>query len=238
MSMCVAYCNASAFGIGPIAGWERHGFGRRSAAVRPRGWPVSGDDPLGDIDSALVARALAGEDVAFELLVVKYQRRVAATVRRFVRDDRITEELTQDVFMRVYVALSSFDPAGSFQAWLFTIARNLAKSYLRSPQNRMDDQPREATLEEAVGSRSRVAPSPEEEAMAHQLFGRIDAAVEALPGIQRTALLMREVEGLDYGISEKLAMPVNTVKSHIYRAREAVASGLRELLGPTRERRW
>jgi len=200
---------------------------------------VSGDDPIGDVDSALVARALAGEEVAFEVLVVKYQRRVAATVRRFVREDRITEELTQDVFVRVYLALSSFDPAGSFQAWLFTIARNLAKSYLRSPQNRMDDQPREATVEEAVGRSHRVAPSPEEEAMAHQMFGRIDAEVEALPDIQRTALLMREVEGLDYGsISERLAMPVNTVKSHIYRAREAVASGLRELLGPTRDRRW
>lgn len=200
---------------------------------------MSVDDPISDMDSALVARALAGEEVAFEVLVVKYQRGVAAAVRRFVRDDRITEELTQDVFMRVYLSLASFDPAGSFQAWLFTIARNLAKSYLRSPQNRMEDQPRESLVEDAVSSSHRVAPSPEEEAMAHQLFGRIDAEVEALPDVQRTALLMREVEGLDYGsIAEKLAMPVNTVKSHIYRAREAVASGLRELLGPTRDRRW
>ena len=94
-------------------------------------------------------------------------------------------------------------------------------------------------MEDAVGSSHRLAPSPEEETMAHQLFGRIDAEVEALSEIQRTALLMREIEGLDYGsISEKLAMPVNTVKSHIYRAREAVASGVRELLGPTRDRRW
>jgi len=212
---------------------------RKSAATWPSGWQVNGSDPLGDVDSALVARAIAGEEVAFELLVVKYQRRVAATVRRFVRDDRITEELTQDVFIRVYLALASFDQAGNFQAWLLTIARNLAKTYLRSPQNRLDDQPRESAAEDTIGSSDRVAPSPEEEAMAQQLFGRIDAEVAALPEVQRTALLMRELEGLDYGsISERLAMPVNTVKSHIHRAREAVALGLRELLGPTRDRRW
>ena len=224
---------------GWVFGVEWHGFEQARAAVEPRGWPVSGDDPMGPIDSALVLRALAGEEVAFDVLVIKYQRRVAATIRRFVRDDRITEELTQDVFMRIYLALATFDLAGNFEAWLLTIARNLAKSYLRSPQNRMDDRPREAALDDAVGNSNRVAPSPEEEAMAHQLFDRIDAEVAALPDMQRTALLMRELDGLDYGsIAENLAMPVNTVKSHVYRARESVALGLRDLLGPRRGRRW
>ena len=191
------------------------------------------------IDAALVERAQWGERVAFELLVVKYQRRVAATVRRLVHDDRITEELTQEVFLSVFVALPSFRPDGDFAAWLFTIARNAARSYLRSAQNRQDDRPVQ-TLDDA-GDLARFghAPSPEEEAMAQQLFERIDAELAALPAVQRRALLMREIDGLDYKtIATALEQPVNTIKSHIYRARETIAMRARPLLAPTRDRRW
>lgn len=198
-------------------------------------------EPLleGRIDAALVERAQWGERVAFELLVVKYQRRVAATVRRLVHDDRITEELTQEVFLSVFVALPSFRPDGDFAAWMFTIARNAARSYLRSAQNRQDDRPVQ-TLDDA-GDLARFghAPSPEEEAMAQQLFERIDAELAALPAVQRRALLMREIDGLDYKtIATALEQPVNTVKSHIYRARETIAMRARPLLAPTRDRRW
>jgi RNA polymerase sigma-70 factor (ECF subfamily) len=193
----------------------------------------------GGIDAALVARAQQGESVAFEVLVVKYQRRVAATIRRLVREDRITEELTQEVFVSVFLALTSFKPDGDFAAWLFTIARNAARSYLRSAQNRQDDRPVQLVEEAGDDDRFGVAPSPEEEAMAHQLFERIDAEVAALPDVQRRALLMREVEGLDYkAIAAALGQPVNTVKSHIFRAREAIADRARPLLAPTRDRRW
>ena len=198
-------------------------------------------EPLlaGGIDSALVARAQQGEMVAFEVLVVKYQRRVAATVRRLVRDDRITEELTQEVFLSVFLALTTFRPDGDFAAWLFTIARNTARSYLRSAQNRQDDRPVQLLEEIGDSDRFGVAPSPEEEAMAHQLFERIDAEVAALPDVQRRALLMREIDGLDYkAIAAALGQPVNTVKSHIFRAREALARRARPLLAPTRDRRW
>ena len=193
----------------------------------------------GAIDAALVARAQQGETVAFEVLVVKYQRRVAATIRRFVRDDPITEELTQEVFLSAFLALPTFKPEGDFAAWLFTIARNAARSYLRSAQNRQDDRP--VPLLDDIGDDARFgsAPSPEEEAMAHQLFGRIDAEVAALPDIQRRALLMREVEGLEYkAIAAALGQPVNTVKSHIFRARDAIADRVRPLLASTRDRRW
>lgn len=193
----------------------------------------------GDIDAALVARAQQGETVAFEVLVVKYQRRVAAAVRRFVHEDRITEELTQEVFLSAFVALPRFRPDGNFAAWLFTIARNAAKSYLRAAQNQLDDRPHQAAEEAGDDARFGAAPSPEEEAMAHQLFERIDAEVAALPEVQRRALLMREVEGLDYkAIAAALEQPVNTIKSHIFRAREAIASRARPLLAPTRDRRW
>ena len=193
----------------------------------------------GAIDAALVARAQQGESVAFEVLVVKYQRRIAATVRRFVRDDAVTEELTQEVFLSAYLALATFKPDGDFAAWLFTIARNAAKSYLRSGQNRQDDRPVAVLDEVGDDNRFGVAPSPEEEVMAHQLFECIDAEVAALPDVQRRALLMREVDGLDYKtIAAALEQPVNTVKSHIFRARDAIAHRVRPLLAPTRDRRW
>ena len=193
----------------------------------------------GGIDAALVARAQQGEMVAFEVLVVKYQRRVAATIRRLVHDDRIAEELTQEVFLSVFLALTSFRPDGEFAAWLFTIARNAARSYLRSAQNRQDDRPIQLLDEAGDNDRFGVAPSPEEEAMAHQLFERIEAEVAALPEVQRRALLMREIDGLDYkAIAAALEQPVNTVKSHIFRAREAIALRAGPLLAPTRDRRW
>ncbi len=195
---------------------------------------------LGDgIDAALVLRAQQGEKVAFEVLVVKYQRRVAATIRRLVREDRIIEELTQEVFVSVFLALKSFRPDGDFAAWLFTIARNAARSYLRSAQNRQDDRPVQLLDDAGDDDRFGVAPSPEEEAMAQQLFERIDAEVAALPDAQRRALLMREIDGLDYkSIAVTLGQPVNTVKSHIFRAREAIAVRARPLLASTRDRRW
>jgi RNA polymerase sigma-70 factor (ECF subfamily) len=200
---------------------------------------LNGPQLAGNIDAALVARARQGEMVAFEVLVVKYQRRVAATIRRLVHEDRIVEELTQEVFLSVFVALPRFRPDSNFAAWLFTIARNAAKSFLRSAQNRLDDRPNQLLDEAGDSDRFGVAPSPEEEAMAHQLFARIDAEVAALPELQRNALLMREVDGLDYkAIAAALQQPVNTVKSHIFRAREAIASRARPLLAPTRARRW
>jgi RNA polymerase sigma-70 factor (ECF subfamily) len=193
----------------------------------------------GGIDAALVARAQQGEAIAFELLVVKYQRRVAATIRRLVREERITEELTQEVFLNAFLALPSFKPDGEFAAWLFTIARNAARSYLRSAQNRQDDRPLQPADEPGDSGRFGLAPSPEDEAMAQQLFERIDAEVAALPEVQRRSLLMREIDGLDYkSIAAALGQPVNTVKSHIYRAREAIARRARPLLAPTRDRRW
>ena len=193
----------------------------------------------GAIDAELVGRAQQGEMIAFEVLVVKYQRRVAATIQRFVRDGAITEELTQEVFLSAFTALASFKSDGDFAAWLFTIARNAARSYLRSAQNRQDDRPAPEPVDAGQHDRSGAAPSAEEVAMAQQLFERIDAEVAALPDLQRRALLMREIDGLDYkAIAAALGQPVNTVKSHIFRAREALADRVRPLLAPTRDRRW
>ncbi len=200
--------------------------------------PAPPPPPSVDADGLLVQRAVAGDALAFEVLVVKYQRRVAATIRALVRDVRVTEELTQEVFIRVHGALADFSVDGSFRAWILTIARNVASSYLRSGQNRMDDRP----VELDVGPAEVLMPhagSAEDEVAARQLFALIDETIAGLPPAQKTALLMREIDDLDYrAIAAALGMPVNTVKSHIFRAREAVAARIRPLLAPTRGRRW
>ena len=191
-----------------------------------------------DADALLVQRAVAGDALAFEVLVVKYQRRVAAAIRALVRDARITEELTQEVFLRVHGALADFAVDGSFRAWIIAIARNAASSYLRSGQNRLDDRPVDIG-EEADVLPTGQAGSAEEEAAARQLFELIERSISDLPPAQRTALLMREIDDLDYrAIAASMGVPVNTAKSHIFRAREAVAARIRPLLAPTRGRRW
>lgn len=214
-----------------------------TAAVVPPTSPPSPDPPAAapaesvDVDALLVQRAAGGDAFAFEVLVVKYQRRVAAAIRALVRDPRITEELTQEVFLRVHGALADFDLGGSFRAWIVTIARNVASSYLRSGQNRLDDRPADAD-DEPEGSFTHAG-SAEDEAAARQLFVLIDRSIAELPPAQRAALLMREIDGLDYrAIAASLGVPVNTVKSHIFRAREAIAARIRPLLAPTRGRRW
>jgi RNA polymerase sigma-70 factor (ECF subfamily) len=202
--------------------------------------PPAGDPPVVDADALLVRRALGGDALAFEVLVVKYQRRVAAAIRALVRDARITEELTQEVFLRVHGALADFSLEGSFRAWILAIARNAASSYLRSGQNRLDDRPAadDASTSDDAAPRSQAG-SAEEEAAARQLFALIDRAVAELPQAQRTALLMREIDGLDYrAIAAALGVPVNTAKSHVFRARDGVATRIRPLLAPTRNRRW
>jgi RNA polymerase sigma-70 factor (ECF subfamily) len=196
-----------------------------------------------DVDLELVRRAVAGERLAFEMLVVKYQRRVAAIIRSYVRQSRIVEELTQEAFIHVYQNLVDFRAEGRFWAWVQTIARNTAASYLRSRQNRMEDHPRSAPEddEQAPWERAPVASAPnaQDEVASQQLFGLIAKAIDALPAQQRDALIMREIEGLDYrSIAATLGVPLNTVRSLIFRGREAIAEQIRPVLAPTRSRRW
>ncbi len=192
-------------------------------------------------DGALVGRAIAGESLAFELLVVKYQRRAAAEIRRVVHDPAIVEELTQDAFLRAFDGLPDLQERDRFWPWLRTICRNVASSYLRSGQNRQDDRPADpdavATIE-AI-ERSGAHGSVEDEVAARQLFDALRRAVAALPERQRDAILMREIEGLDYrSIAATMGLPVNTVKSLIFRGRDAIANAIRPLMQPTRARRW
>ncbi|MFM1991930.1 MAG: hypothetical protein RJA99_4887 [Pseudomonadota bacterium] len=192
-------------------------------------------------DGELVARACAGEAIAFEVLVVKYQRRTAAEIRRVIHDAAIVEELAQDTFLRAYDALPELQDRDRFWPWLRTIARNVASSYLRSGQNRLDDRPADPEAASTIDAFERqVAPGGvEDEVAARQLFDALRRAVAALPERQRDAILMREIEGLDYrSIAATMGLPVNTVKSLIFRGREAIAAAIRPMVQPTRARRW
>ena len=136
----------------------------------------------GSIDAVLAARAQQGEMVAFEVLVVKYQRRIVKTKRRVVHDHRIAEELTQEFFSSVCILLPSFKPDGEFAAWLLTIARNAARSYLRGAQNRPDDRLLPVLDEAGEGDRFGVAPSSEDEAWRMSCSNASTLKVAALPG--------------------------------------------------------
>ncbi|MEI7445306.1 MAG: sigma-70 family RNA polymerase sigma factor [Burkholderiales bacterium] len=217
------------------------------SAPPPAAPPGAGDPPSRravapeTADGELVARACAGEDIAFEVLVVKYQRRAAAEIRRVIHDAAIVEELTQDVFLRAYDALPELQDRDRFWPWLRTIARNAASSYLRSGQNRLDDRPLDPDADSTIEAFERqVAPGGvEDEVAARQLFEALRRAVAALPERQRDAILMREIEGLDYrSIAATMGLPVNTVKSLIFRGREAIAAAIRPMVQPTRARRW
>jgi RNA polymerase sigma-70 factor (ECF subfamily) len=212
-----------------------------SAPDRNDGSRVPADASPATADGALVARACDGEALAFELLVVKYQRRAAAEIRRVVHDAAITEELTQDAFLRAYDGLPDLQERDRFWPWLRTICRNVASSYLRSGQNRLDDRPADPDAATTIDAIERVGAhgSVEDEVAARQLFDALRRAVAALPERQRDAILMREIEGLDYrSIAATMGLPVNTVKSLIFRGRDAIAAAIRPMMQPTRSRRW
>ena len=198
-----------------------------------------------DLDAALVARARAGDRIAFEALVVRHQRRVAATVRALVRHPGVVEELVQEVFLQVHQHLDDFRHDGVFAAWLLRIARNTAASWLRTGQHRLDQSIARPTDDEdgaglpESGEGAQFAAAAEDEAASRQLFELIDRTLATLPAAQRDALILREVEGLDYrAIAATLGVPLNTARSHLFRAREAIATAIRPLLAPTRSRRW
>jgi RNA polymerase sigma-70 factor (ECF subfamily) len=188
------------------------------------------------VDDLLIKRFCAGELRAFEILVVKYQRRVAALINSSVRNDSVAEELTQETFLRAYRGLPNFRFESAFSTWLYTIARNTAMSYHRDGHSRADNAVSlDALVEDSgpveTGVGEGVAVSPDEEMEGKQLIAAIQASLTKLSAPMRDAVLMREMEGLSYAeIAEKLGVPLNTARSLIFRARETVAADIRPLL--------
>lgn len=201
--------------------------------------PVSGER---EIDQVLVERAQAGDKRAFELLVVKYQRKLARLLSRFIRDQAEVEDVAQEAFIKAYRALPSFRGDSAFYTWLYRIGINTAKNFLvsqgrRAPTSTGFDAEEAETFEDADSLRDLNTP---ESAMLTQEIGQtVNDAVASLPEELRTALTLRELEGLSYEeIAQIMNCPIGTVRSRIFRARETVAEKLRPLLGTSKDRRW
>ena len=198
-----------------------------------------------DADSALVDRTKAGDVKAFEMLVVKYQRRIERLIGRMVRDVDLVPDIAQETFIRAYRAIPQFRGDSAFYTWLYRIAVNTAKKAL------MELKRDPVVTESALASRddddetSRVenelsdGETPDAILASKQIAAAVNSAMAALSEELRQAITLREIEGLSYEeIAELMNCPIGTVRSRIFRAREAIAERLRPLLGTREGDRW
>jgi RNA polymerase sigma-70 factor (ECF subfamily) len=198
-----------------------------------------------DTDLMLVERTVAGDQKAFELLVVKYQRRIERLIGRMVRDVDLVEDIAQETFIRAYRALAQFRGEAQFYTWLYRIAVNTAKKALgdlkRDPlvsesalRGRDDDDETSSVENELTTSET-----PETVLAAKEIAATVNAAMEALPEELRQAVTLREIEGLSYEeIAEVMNCPIGTVRSRIFRAREAISAKVKPMLENQSGKRW
>lgn len=201
--------------------------------------------PPADVDALLVQRAAAGDTAAFDLLVIKYRRRIERLIGRMVRDPDLVEEMAQDTFIKAWRALPQFRGDAQFYTWLYRIAVNTAKKAL--VQLRRDPVVPEHALqpdtdEDETSARQpepTTTETPESELAARELAEAVQAAVQALPPELREAVTLREIEGLSYeDIAAVMNCPIGTVRSRIFRAREAISARIRPLLEHQGGKRW
>jgi RNA polymerase sigma-70 factor (ECF subfamily) len=195
-----------------------------------------------DIDQQLVERAQRGDKRAFELLVEKYQRKLARLVSRLVRDPGEAEDVTQEAFIKAYRALPSFRGDSAFYTWLYRIGINTAKNYLVAMGRRAPTST-DVEAEEAEGYDSgellRDINTPESLLLSKEIGSTVNAAIEALPEELRSAIQLRELEGMSYEeIAKLMDCPIGTVRSRIFRAREAIAERLKPLIETGKDKRW
>mgnify|MGYP000552793190 FL=1 len=203
------------------------------------------DPPVPDSDRALVERTVAGDKRAYELLVIKYQRRIQRLIGRMVRDVDLVEDIAQETFIRAYRALHQFRGDAQFYTWLYRIAVNTAKKALMELK-------RDPTVSEAAwrtsddddetsrpGNEPTTDETPESVLAAKEIGAVVNAAMDALPPDLREAVILREIEGLSYEeIAVAMNCPIGTVRSRIFRAREAVSARIRPLLEKQGGKRW
>ena len=184
-------------------------------------------------DQQLVDQVMAGNKNAFNLLVMRYQHRVAALIARFVQDPQEVEDVAQEAFLKAYRALPLFRGDSAFYTWLYRIAVNTAKNYLVARSRRPPAQDLEIDEVEPTetGSVLREIESPEGSLSISELKAAIESALDSLPEELKTAFILREFSGLSYeDIAEVMDCPVGTVRSRIFRAREAIDSKIGELV--------
>ena len=208
--------------------------------------PAAAPPRPGEVDFQLVQRTVAGDQKAFELLVVKYQRRIERLIGRMVRDVDLVEDIAQETFIRAYRALHQFRGEAQFYTWLYRIAVNTAKKALV-------DMKRDPTISESAlrpgsddddetyrpGNEPISDETPETVLAANEIARVVEAAMEALPAELRQAVTLREIEGLSYEeIAEVMNCPIGTVRSRIFRAREAISARVKPMLDNQSGKRW
>ncbi len=195
-----------------------------------------------ELDQALVERAQRGDQKAFGMLVEKYQRKLGRLLSRMVRDQAEVEDVVQESFIKAYRALPNFRGDSAFYTWLYRIGINTAKNYLvsmgRRPQVVNDVEIEDAeNFEDA--DELRTMDTPETELMTKEIAKTVNDTIAALPEDLRTAITLREMEGLSYEeIAAIMACPIGTVRSRIFRARETISEKLRPLLDTPQDKRW
>jgi len=192
-----------------------------------------------------VERTVAGDLRAYDLLVIKYQRRIERLIGRMVRDTDLVQDIAQETFLRAFRALHQFRGDAQFYTWLYRIAVNTAKKFLmdlkRDPliyegAMRSDDDENETSR---IGQELTNDETPETVLAAREIATAVNAAMEALPDDLRQAVTLREIEGLSYEeIATVMACPIGTVRSRIFRAREAISARVRPLLENRTGKRW
>ena len=185
------------------------------------------------IDQQLVVRVQKGDKSAFDLLVRKYQHRIAKLVSRYVYDRSEVEDVTQEAFIKAYRAIKGFRGESAFYTWLYRIAINTAKNYLVAQGRRPSIADVETEDAEAsdIGTNLRDATTPERHLLADEIGRTVERVLTAMPEDLRTAVTLREIDGLSYEeIAEVMDCPIGTVRSRIFRAREAIDKELQPLL--------
>jgi RNA polymerase sigma-70 factor (ECF subfamily) len=186
-------------------------------------------------DSELVSRAQEGDKRAFDLLVLKYQQKVAGLISRYIRDPSEVMDVSQEAFIKAYRALPGFRGESAFYTWLYRIAINTVKNYMVAQGRRPpgDDVEAEVAEQMDVGGRLREIGTPENELLSEEIANTVQQALDELPDDLRTAIMLRELDGLSYEeIATAMDCPIGTVRSRIFRAREAIDKRLRPLLTP------
>ena len=195
-----------------------------------------------DVDLDLVQRVQRGDRRAFDLLVIKYQRKIMRLLSRMIHDPADVEDVAQEAFIKAYRALPQFRGESAFYTWLYRIAINTARNWLASSARR-PSAPNAIETEdgETFNETDNLTDisTPESVAASREIALTVNAAIQELPEELRTAIVLREIEGMSYeDIALSMGCPIGTVRSRIFRAREAIATRLRPLLGTDAERRW
>lgn len=195
-----------------------------------------------EADAKLVARVQQGDKQAFDLLVLKYQRKIQRLLSRMLRDQSDIDDVMQEAFIKAYRALPQFRGDSAFYTWLYRIAINTARNWMSSQGRRPSSPGLNQTEDgETFDEIDNLTDNntPESVLASHEIASTVNSAIEQLPEELRCAIVLREIDGLSYEeIAETMDCPIGTVRSRIFRAREAIAAKLRPMLDTHGDRRW